>query len=679
MNEFRTLTRVLFKNGAMPSQAGNSRNKITLMIVAAAFLPLLCLEGVALWNAYGTIASSHLTGAVLTGLLTAACAAMVLFGILYVISTYYFADDTVLLLTMPIPSHRILAAKFVVVLLFQYWIELLIVLPVLLIFGIRGGNLFYWANAVLVFALLPLLPTVICSIVSILVMAFSRFFRNKDRVKFIAGLFAVVFAVGIGIPIQMFSGRSSVDQALLDSGELMQKAAVLFPSNLLAARAVLDGTAVSFLWLAALLLLSAAALAAFLLLGNRLYMDGVVGLTQSTVRKKNMQEGFRMEKCPPALAITLKDWRLLCRTPAFALNCLLSAFLVPLILVFTFAFTLRGVAVPQAGILTVSVGVLMLTFVSMMNAVSPTAISRDGRDAVLARLVPVRFEMQIVGKLLPGLGLSFAALLLTAVPVCILFKPDFFTATAVCGLSAIALITFNMFGLFVDIAFPKLDWDDETTAVKQNLNVAIELFAMLAALGLSVFLTFRLQLNLQNGTAFLLIYNLVLLAVAAWLLFQKGPELYGSGLYEKTEKKSVDHRKMIRGIASVVIVLAVFGFVGWEFFFVHTDVKVTASQVTISAGPGESSSFSLSEIQSVALKDSLPNVSGKIGFASGAQMRGSFIVEGLGRGHVYTQNAKGPFLVVTLRDGDFTIFNFDDTDETNNLYNTLKKFAVEAS
>lgn len=386
-----------------------------------------------------------------------------------------------------------------------------------------------------------------------------------------------------------------------------------------------------------------------------------------------------MEKCPPALAITLKDWRLLCRTPAFALNCLLSAFLVPLILVFTFAFTLRGVAVPQAGILTVSVGVLMLTFVSMMNAVSPTAISRDGRDAVLARLVPVRFEMQIVGKLLPGLGLSFAALLLTAVPVCILFKPDFFTATAVCGLSAIALITFNMFGLFVDIAFPKLDWDDETTAVKQNLNVAIELFAMLAALGLSVFLTFRLQLNLQNGTAFLLIYNLVLLAVAAWLLFQKGPELYGSGLYEKTEKKSVDHRKMIRGIASVVIVLAVFGFVGWEFFFVHTDVKVTASQVTISAGPGESSSFSLSEIQSVALKDSLPNVSGKIGFASGAQMRGSFIVEGLGRGHVYTQNAKGPFLVVTLRDGDFTIFNFDDTDETNNLYNTLKKFAVEAS
>lgn len=679
MNKFRTLTRVLFKNGAMPGRTGGTRNKAAWLIVAGAFLLLLFMEAFALWNAFETIAFYHLTGTLLASLLTAACIAMVLFGILYVISTYYFADDTLMLLTMPIPPYRILAAKFTVVLLFQYCLEILIVLPGLIVFGIRSGNFFYWMNAVLVFAVLPLIPTVVCSMVSILIMAFSRFFRNKDRVKFLAGLIAIVFVICISFPLQMLGVQTSPLRALQSSGGMMEKAVLLFPSNILAAQAVSSGTAGSFLWLLTFLLLSAAAMAIFLLLGNKLYLRGVVGLSQSNVNAKKAREDFRIKKHPAALAIALKDWRLLCRTPAYSLNCLLSAFLVPFILVVTFVFSLRGITVPRANALVISVGVLFLTFTSMTNAVSPTAVSRDGRDSALARLLPVRPETQIFGKLLPGLGLSFAALLVTAVPICILYKPDSFTTAAICGLSAIALITSNMLGLFFDIAFPKLDWDDETLAVKQNFNVIAELLVMLVVLGLPVIPIYKLHLSLQSNMIFLLIYNLALLASAGSLLFRKGSELYGTGRDVKAVKKTAGRQKTVRIAASIIVVIIVIGLIGWETFLVHTDVKIVSTEVTVSAGLGESSSFDLLQIKTVYLKNALPSVSGRVGYASGTQLRGSFDVAGLGRGHVYTETAKGPFLFVILKDGSFTIFNFSDTSKTEFLYHAFQKHSVKTS
>ncbi len=675
MSKFRALTRVLFKNGAMPGRSGSSRSKTVWLIVVVAFLPLLWAEAAALWSTYDAIASNRLTGALLAALLTAACLAMVLLGILYVISTYYFADDTLLLLTMPIPPYRILAAKFTVVLLFQYWLEILIVLPALVVFGIRGGDFFYWLNAVLIFAALPLIPTVICSVISILIMAFSRFFHNKDRVKFLGGLVAILFACLICIPIQMAGGNPSTSQALQNSGGAMKKAAVLFPSNIPATRAILDGTAFSLLWLAVFLLLTAAAVAVFLLLGDRLYLRGVVGLSQSSVKAKKARAAEpRLKKHPASVAIALKDWRLLCRTPAYSLNCLLGAFLVPLILVVTFAFTLHSVAIPRDNILVISVGVLAMTFVSMTNLVSPTAISRDGKDADLARLIPVRPETQIFGKLIPGLALSFAALIVTAVPVCILFRPDPLTAVSVCVLSVVALTASNMFGLFFDISFPKLDWDDETIAVKQNPNVNVQLLVTLVALGLPIFPIFKLHLSLQAGMIFLVIYNLALLAISESLLFRKGSKLLcGAGSQKKSAKKNVDRRKMIRVIAGVVVAIAFCGFMYWETALVHADVKISAGKADVSAGM-ESSSFQLTQIKSVYLKNSLPSVGGRNGFAAGEKMRGSFVVEGMGRGHVYTENAKGPFLFIVFKDGSFTVFNYDDTGKTNSLYHTLQKY-----
>jgi hypothetical protein len=95
----------------------------------------------------------------------------------------------------------------------------------------------------------------------------------------------------------------------------------------------------------------------------------------------------------------------------------------------------------------------------------------------------------------------------------------------------------------------------------------------------------------------------------------------------------------------------------------------------VSAGIGEASHFDLSQVRSVYIRNSLPATSDRAGFESGSQLRGTFTVRGLGRGHVYAQSRKGPFLFVILKGGGFTVFNFEDGSRTLVLYRALLPYA----
>jgi|GEM_PF-177313 len=675
MRKFLTLTCVLFKSGTLFRQGAKGRRNLSLIIVAAVTAPLLAATTAMLMNAYPALQAANLVGTALAGMMTSACAAMVVLGIFYVMSTYYFSDDTVALLSLPIPSHLILAAKFAVVTAYQYLLEAMIVLPGVVAFGVRDGTPYYWIASAVVMLTLPLIPTVICSVVSILLMAFGNFFKNKDRVKLVSGLLGIAAAVGINVAMQSLGGSLIPSGAPL-SGGVMERAAALYPVSIAAVNGILSAPETGLLWLALFLIISAAAVALFLLLGNALYLRGVVGLTQSVADKRRANARPARRRAPD-VSLALREWRTLCRTPSYLLNCVLGAFLFPPLLVALLGFSLRDLPMPGSGPMALSILVLAACFMGTMNMASATAVSREGKNAYVARYLPVPYRTQIRGKLLPGLLLSLTSLILMLLPAAFLLKLDGFTLLCGFVIGGVAIAAFNMLGLFVDIVFPKLDWDDETAAVKRNLNTGILMFGEFLLLGLPVYLVSALKLGTYAGAAFLLLYNLALLAAAAALLFGKGPALYaGETRAARPAKKPGDIRRLVTSLGTAILLTAAAVLLFMEFT-ASADVQVTPAGVKISAGIGEGCAFAVSDIREVYLSNALPPTSGRVGFAAGAQKRGSFNVEGLGRGHVYTQTGEGPFLYILLKDGGFAILNFKDPAKTNGLYGELKRYGPQ--
>ena len=191
-------------------------------------------------------------------------------------------------------------------------------------------------------------------------------------------------------------------------GSLGAALGVACPSVLLASRAMVDGTGLSLLWQTAFLLLSAAGIVLFLAVADRLYLRGVVGLTQSAVTTRNRGRDLVAKRHSALVALAIRDWRILYRTPTYSLNCLLGAFLGPVMINVLLAVTMRSVAIADMGVLGISVAVMVAVFVGISNMVSSTAMSRDGRDSVISRLLPVRPETQILAKLIPGTALSLS-------------------------------------------------------------------------------------------------------------------------------------------------------------------------------------------------------------------------------------------------------------------------------
>ena len=522
MNKFLILTRVLLKNGGNPyassKSAANGRNRrtVNLLVLALCLLPFLYATTTGMYAAYGALGQIGLEGLVLAMLAAVTCVAMVLFGVLYVISVYYFVDDTIPLLTMPLRAEQILSAKFIVVLLYQYFLEAFILLPCIVAYALRIHTAAFIAESLIVLLVLPVIPTVICSLIGIVLMAFGRFFRNKDRVKVITGLLSIALAFGVNFVIQNTSqGLSSgtAAQALLSRRDLIDRATMIFPSSRLVEGALMAGFRPSgLLQLALFLLVSAAAYGLFLLAGRGLYFTGVVGLSQSggSGRSYSTAQLHKLSaRRTLLLSYALKEWRMLYRTPAYFLNCVLSGVLFPPLMIVIFGFSSLKASLPANG-LVLTAGTALLCFFCIFNLCSPTAVSREGKDFQISRYIPVPYRTQVMGKLLPGLGMSWLSMVEVALISPFILR---IPVPALLGIliGGVVMVTgINMIGLIVDIHFPKLDWDDETAAVKRNLNFLSELIGVVVLFGAIIALTVFLQLGMLS--AFIL-----LLAVGAGL------------------------------------------------------------------------------------------------------------------------------------------------------------------
>ena len=92
----------------------------------------------------------------------------------------------------------------------------------------------------------------------------------------------------------------------------------------------------------------------------------------------------------------------------------------------------------------------------------------------------------MIAKVLTGVVLSYAGLLLMIIPLAVILKVPVYFTILVMVISLLPLILTNMTGLMLDIVNPKLNWDSEQKAVKQNMNV---MYNALVSAGIGVLLT----------------------------------------------------------------------------------------------------------------------------------------------------------------------------------------------
>lgn len=543
-NLFRLTRVLLFGNGyaGLGSDARRKRrfsgvgNVLLFSFLAIYFVGAI---GASAWGLYGVLSAVGLE-AVMVGLFASAGVLVVfVFGMMYVISIFYFANDIEHLLPLPILPEQIIGAKFLVTLIYEYMFVGVIVLPALTVYGYRSGaDFIYYLTMVVVFLLLPVIPLAVAAIIIMLLMRFTRFGRNRDRFNMVASILALALALGFSFGMQSLTASSTTDigQLITQGGErIAQITTTAFPGTIFASRALADsGTSAGLANLGLLFLAAAVAVVLLLTAGRLLYFKGVIGLTSSTAVRRRLTKAEldgSGRGGSPMLAVFVKDIRVLLRTPIFFINCVLLNFLWPLFIILPFvtggeAFSLDTLAnivnsLLQAGdeliVLSLVVVFAFTVFLSATNGISASALSREGRQFYIMKILPISYARQAAAKISVGVLFGFIGWLMLFLMGAFLFKLPLWYLLALVLIMPGAVLLPNLLGFFFDLLWPKLHWDNEQTAVKRNVNL---LYCMLSSLLVAVLLGVLVYfLNPGYEISLLILVVVPLLISAAFIAY----------------------------------------------------------------------------------------------------------------------------------------------------------------
>jgi ABC-2 type transport system permease protein len=270
-----------------------------------------------------------------------------------------------------------------------------------------------------------------------------------------------------------------------------------------------------------------------------MYFKGLIGISETvSKRKKLTKEQFDktvvMNSAVKSYAI--KELRLLFRTPVYFINCVLMNLIWPfflLIPVFTNSkgsFDLSDIKnLVNLGsydgiILAVAFGAVL--FASGTNAVTSTAISRDGESFFINRFIPVSYLDQIKGKTMAGLILGSVALLSMVIMLMVVAMPPIYMIILILIAGLLAVMFTSITGILIDLNFPKLHWDNEQKAVKQNMNVMVNMLIAIVAAAIVVIPTIILKLNIWIVFAALVVIFSFVNAVLYGFVKSEGVKLF---------------------------------------------------------------------------------------------------------------------------------------------------------
>jgi ABC-2 type transport system permease protein len=165
----------------------------------------------------------------------------------------------------------------------------------------------------------------------------------------------------------------------------------------------------------------------------------------------------------------------------------------------------------DGGIATLILAAIML-LMGIITAAATTTVSREGKAFYMARLLPMRPEDQITAKFMVGLSVTGLAALLIAPAAHLGLGVSWGQALFAMLLGLVVGAAPLALSMLPDTLRPKLSWNSETEAIKQNAN---GMLGMLIAMGYTVGLGFAVYGLLTTGIeSRLLIAALFALSIA---------------------------------------------------------------------------------------------------------------------------------------------------------------------
>lgn len=520
MNKIVSLTKVLIKNSFQKYNENNKNKnivgKVILYILLGAYL-----MGIFAFLSYGLISTlkqanqeSMFIGIFLLGL----ALLTIIQSIISSTNVFYFSKDIEYILPLPLKPKEILISKLNVILITEYIMEIIFAVTPITIYGIitLQGPMFYIIS-LLVLIVFPIIPILIATFIIMIIMSFSKRFKNKDRFRLIAPLIGIILAVIMSFSLSGTTNYSEEDllNSLKQANSMVEMVSDNLPIIKPAINAIVNSSFVEFLKLLGITLIL---YIVFILIGNKIYFRGVIGNLSSGTKKGKEVKLKKIKTNSIGKSYIIKEFKVLLKNPIFFIQCVLPSVLMPIIFLEIFIVTLNTNNSQEAlnefksvlGIyietpIGLAIIISVTEFLTSMLYIAPTVISRDGQNAIFMKYIPISYYKQLIYKGIPNIFFGTITSTIVIAFIYILAKPSLLFLLTVFIINLILLILQTLLMELVDLRKPKLEWTTEYAVVKQNLNLLWPVVLNLLEIGIILIISILLNFTNYLLTAIILI------------------------------------------------------------------------------------------------------------------------------------------------------------------------------
>ncbi|NMA58914.1 transporter [Clostridium cochlearium] len=540
MSRFISLTKVFIKTNLGIYNKEDKKKAIVLVILLAlGFMPLLKSLSASTSNIYDILKQINEESIILYMGIAATSLAIFIFAIFHVMNTFYFSMDIENLIPLPLRSYEIIGSKLILIIIYEYITEIIFLLPVLIQYGIKiNAGLVYYIYGAIIFLINPIVPTILCTILIMVIMRFSNLGKNKDRFKMISGVVALSIGIGINLFIQSITSRNqSKDQIenmiMTIKGKYVGVLSKIFPTTKSGVYSLIEhNNFKGFIYICLFLIITLLFLVAFIYIGEKLYLKGVVGISETTSTRKAIEDADLHRYTKKRSVITsyvLKEIKVLLRTPIYFMNCILMNFLWPVFFIAPIAmqgelseitYEINAILQDIDGIkFVVIIAFSVVLFITATNGIAASSISREGQNLYFNKFVPLDVKNMFMAKIVTAVIIEFVSISFILLIISLIIKVPLIVIISIVIITIPAMFFSSLMGLIIDLYYPKLNWDNEQKAVKQNFNIIgnMALNTILAVITATLFI----KLNLNLITTILLIIAIYTLINILMYIFLK--------------------------------------------------------------------------------------------------------------------------------------------------------------
>lgn len=533
MSNYLSLVKV-FKRSLSMNKANTKQQKMvitTLLILVSLFiiLPFVAVSSIFVYSVTNSLVEYNYETIGLEFMCILLCVFTFIFSFSVILNEFYFTSDIENLLPLPVRAYQIVGAKATVVFLAESIIQLLVIFfSVVGFFLALKLPLKNFLLGIVGMISLPIIPMIYCSIISLLIMSFTRLIKNKETIRKVGLGFVLVilmlFVYFLGA-LQGFDLELYIEGFVNGNQKFLHVMRNIFPSINLFIDTLVTGSVSSFLLY---ILVNIIFILVLLGLSEVCYFKGVIGLSsKDTISKKSSSDLLRNIKAQSSTkAYFEKEIRTLFRTPSYFLNCILINFIWPI-----FVYVICKLKFPDLTfsklknlIISTDNNTLMIIFIFVLgvsillpaiSSISSSSFSREGKSFYFMKYVPMDYSSQIYVKLFVSFIIAFIGTnvfslifyLVIGLKVSIIFLFLIITFLAILFICSL--------GVIIDSINPKLVWDDELNALRENSNnfivmgISIFMFIVLAGLCYLLYKSFGLALAFTSILLILIFLNAI--------------------------------------------------------------------------------------------------------------------------------------------------------------------------